>query len=135
VASQRYVIHGAGSIVSGDIRDSQIVSQSGTGGTARITVAPADGGLADGGPDRWLEVLGNELDRIRRLLEPLASTDRDDAMDAVTSLEADLPEMTGRNPRHAPAPAQGAAGCPRPGREDHRRRRHARGDRATPLGP
>lgn len=98
MASQRYVIHGAGSIVSGDIRDSQIVSQSGTGGTARITVVPADGGLADGGPDRWLEVLGNELARIRQLLEPLASTDRDDAMDAVTSLEADLPEMTGGTP-------------------------------------
>jgi hypothetical protein len=98
VASQRYVIHGAGSIVSGDIRDSQIVSQSGTGGTARITVAPADGGLAGGGPDRWLEVLGGELARIRRLLEPLASTDRDDAMDAVTSLEADLPEMAGGTP-------------------------------------
>jgi hypothetical protein len=97
VASQRYVIHGAGSIVSGDIRDSQIVSQSGTG-TARITVAPAGGGLADGGPDRWLEVLGSELARIRQLLEPLASTDRDDAMDAVTSLEADLPEMAGGTP-------------------------------------
>jgi len=93
VASQRYVIHGAGSIVSGDIRDSQIVSQSGTGGTAKITVGPADGG-----PDRWLEVLGSELARIRRLLEPLASTDRDDAMDAITSLEADLPEMAGGTP-------------------------------------
>ncbi len=92
MASQRYVIHGAGSIVSGDIRDSQIVSQSGPG-TARITVAPADGG-----PDRWLEVLGSELARIRRLLEPLASTDRDDAMDAITSLEADLPEMAGGTP-------------------------------------
>jgi len=92
VASQRYVIHGAGSIVSGDIRDSQIVSQSGPG-TARITVDPADGG-----PDRWLEVLGSELARIRRLLEPLASTDRDDAMDAITSLEADLPEMAGGTP-------------------------------------
>lgn len=97
MASQRYVIHGAGSIVSGNIRDSQIVSQSGTG-TARITVAPAGGGLADGGPDRWLEVLGSELARIRQLLEPLASTDRDDAMDAVTSLEADLPEMAGGTP-------------------------------------
>ena len=97
MASQRNVIHGAGSIVSGDIRDSQIVSQSGTG-TARITVAPAGGGLADGGPDRWLEVLGSELVRIRRLLEPLASTDRDDAMDAITSLEADLPEMAGGTP-------------------------------------
>ena len=97
MASQRYVIHGAGSIVSGDIRDSQIVSQSGTG-TARITVAPADGGLADGGPDRWLEVLGSELTRIRQLLEPLSSTDRDDAMDAITSLEADLPEMAGGTP-------------------------------------
>jgi hypothetical protein len=93
VASQRYVIHGAGSIVSGDIRDSQIVSQSGTGGTAKITVAPTGDG-----PDRWLEVLGSELARIRRLLEPLASTDRDDAMDAVTSLEADLPEMAGGIP-------------------------------------
>jgi hypothetical protein len=97
MASQRYVIHGAGSIVSGDIRDSQIVSQSGPG-TARITVAPAGGGLADGRPDRWLEVLGSELARIRQLLEPLASTDRDDAMDAVTSLEADLPEMAGGTP-------------------------------------
>jgi hypothetical protein len=97
VASQRYVIHGAGSIVSGDIRDSQIASQSGTG-TARITVVPPGGGLADGGPDRWLEVLGSELARIRQLLEPLASTDRDDAMDAVASLEADLPEMAGGTP-------------------------------------
>ena len=97
MASQRYVIHGAGSIVSGDIRDSQIASQSGTG-TARITVAPAGGGLAGGGPDRWLEVLGSELARIRQLLEPLASTDRDDAMDAVASLEADLPEMAGGTP-------------------------------------
>jgi hypothetical protein len=93
VASQRYVIHGAGSIVSGDIRDSQVVSQSGTGGTAKITVGPADGG-----PDLWLEVLGSELVRIRRLLEPVASTDRDDAMDAVASLEADLPEMAGGTP-------------------------------------
>ena len=98
MASQRYVIHGAGSIVSGDIRDSQIVSQSGTGGTAGITVAPTGDGLAGGGPDRWLEVLGSELARIRRLLEPLASTDRDDAMDAITSLEADLPEMAGGTP-------------------------------------
>jgi hypothetical protein len=97
VASQRYVIHGAGSIVSGDIRDSQIASQSGTG-TARITVVLAGGGLAGGGPDRWLEVLGSELARIRRLLEPLASTDRDDAMDAVASLEADLPEMAAGTP-------------------------------------
>lgn len=92
MASQRYVIHGAGSIVSGDIRDSQIASQSGTG-TARITVVPADGG-----PDRWLEVLERELARIRQLLEPLASTDGDDAMDAVASLEADLPEMAGGTP-------------------------------------
>ena len=97
MASQRYVIHGAGSIVSGDIRDSQIASQSRTG-TARITVVPPGGGLADGGPDRWLEVLGSELARIRQLLEPLASTDRDDAMDAVASLEADLPEMAGGTP-------------------------------------
>jgi hypothetical protein len=97
VASQRYVIHGAGSIVSGDIRDSQIASQNGTG-TARITVVPPGGGLADGGPDRWLEVLGSELARIRQLLEPLASTDRDDALDAVASLEADLPEMAAGTP-------------------------------------
>ena len=92
MASQRYVIHGAGSIVSGDIRDSQIASQSGTG-YGQITVAPADGG-----PDRWLEVLESELARIRQLLEPLASTDGDDAMDAVASLEADLPEMAGGTP-------------------------------------
>jgi len=35
---------------------------------------------------------------IRRLLEPLASTDRDDELDAITSLEADLPEMAGGTP-------------------------------------
>ena len=93
MASQRYVIHGAGNIVSGDIRDSQVIGQSGTGGTARITVAPAAGG-----PDRRLELLGSELARIRLLLEPVVSTDRDDAMDAVTSLEADLPEMAGGKP-------------------------------------
>ena len=104
MASQRYVIHGAGSIVSGDIRDSQIVSQSGTGGTARITVARRHG-PPGGGPDRWLEVLGSELARIRQLLEPLASTDRDDAMDAVTSLEADLPADGRRQP-----PARSGAG-------------------------
>jgi len=93
VASQRNVIHGAGSIVSGEIKNSQIVSQNGPGGIATITV-----GSADGGADRWLEPLGSELARIRRLLEPVASTDRDDAMDAVASLEADLPEMAGSDP-------------------------------------
>ena len=93
MASQRNVIHGAGSIVSGEIKNSQIVSQNGPGGIATITV-----GSAGGGADRWLEPLGSELARIRRLLEPVASTDRDDAMDAVASLEADLPEMAGSDP-------------------------------------
>ena len=93
MASQRNVIHGAGSIVSGEIKNSQIVNQIGPGGRATVTV-----GSAGGGADRWLEPLGSELARIRRLLEPVASTDRDDAMDAVASLETDLPEMAGSDP-------------------------------------
>jgi hypothetical protein len=92
MSSQRYVIHGDGNIVSGDIRDSQIASQIGPGGAARITVGSA------GGADRQLELLGSELARIRRLLEPVASADRDDALDAVAFLEADLPELAGANP-------------------------------------
>jgi hypothetical protein len=83
-------IGGSGNITTGTFTDSQVVSVSGSQNTATVRVTDSSAA-----PDAWLERLEEELARIRVLLENEYSVvdpaDREDALDAVTTLQSDLP--------------------------------------------
>jgi hypothetical protein len=84
-------IGGSGNITSGTFNNSQIANVSGSQNTVQVTDSSA-------APDPWLERLEEELARIRVLLENehgvVDPADREDALDAVASLQSDLPGMT-----------------------------------------
>ena len=88
-------IGGSGNITTGTFTGSQVVSVSGSQNTVQVT----DGSAAS---DPWLGRLEKELARIRPLLENehgiVDSADREDALDAVTTLQSDLPDITASGP-------------------------------------
>jgi hypothetical protein len=83
-------VGGSGNITTGTFTDSQVVSVSGSQNTATVRVTDSSAA-----PDPWLERLEEELARIRVLLESehgaVDVADREDALDAVTALQSDLP--------------------------------------------
>ena len=88
-------IGGSGNITTGTFSGSQVVSVSGSQNTVQVTDSSA-------ASDPWLERLEKELARIRPLLENehgvVDPADRDDALDAVTTLQSDLPGITASGP-------------------------------------
>ncbi len=82
------VVIGSGNITGG-VTDSQVNIVTGDGG-----LAYNDHTLSTAAQDPWPDQLRNELTRIRRLLEedhdPARAVDRDDAIEAVTILEAEF---------------------------------------------
>ena len=95
--SQKYVVHGDGNITAGVFTDSQVINQSGEGNRAANSLVRGNDAL---GP--WLERLSGELTEMRSRLEnirdPRFSADREDALDAVTVMEADLPGLSASGP-------------------------------------
>jgi hypothetical protein len=81
-------IGGSGNITTGTFTDSQVVNVSGRQNTVRVTDSSA-------ASDPWLERLEEELARISGLLENehgvVDPADREDALDAVSTLQSDLP--------------------------------------------
>ena len=93
----RNSIGGSGNITTGTFTDSQVVSVSGSQNRATVRVTNSSAA-----PDPWLERLEKELARIRVLLENedgvVDPADREDALDAVTTLQSDLPGITASGP-------------------------------------
>jgi hypothetical protein len=89
---QHNVINGDGNIAAGTFTHSQVINQSGDHNHAANNIVRGNDKL---GP--LVKDLETQLAEVRSRLDgiqdPRFSTDRDDALDAVTALQTDLPRM------------------------------------------
>ncbi len=112
LTGQQNTITGSGNIVTGGTFTNSPVT---TGPGSRIAVSNTPPSADIEQP--WLEQLHDELTRIRLLLaedhDPERSLDRDDAIEAVTTLAADLPDKQdegGDEPRRLRLRVKGVIG-------------------------
>lgn len=86
------IVNSDGNITAGTFTHSQVINQSGDHNNAANTIARRNDAL-----NPLVQDLETQLAEVRARLDSIQdsrfSTDRDDALDAVTALETDLPRM------------------------------------------